>query len=402
MQCSYFQQGICRSCSQLDKPYHQTVTTKHHALAALFPDVRIQDFRISEAAGARIRARIAISGSIAAPEFGFLDQTRKLVAVDQCPLHHPRINGLIESLKPLIAEYRLHPWSVTTGKGELRHIIVTVSPLDGRMMLQFVLRSREAVDRIRSLWRCHRDNVLSSVDVLSVNLQPGRTSQLTGDTEIPISDSSEFRILYQLSEDQTSTDSNEASAVGLYYGPQSFVQTNHAVATRLYCEARNILQSHGCTRVLDVYCGVGAFSLLAIGGQNQDGRGVSIHGFDISEDSIHCAQRSAVAIKNLETHFEVADAATCQATRTSFSTDSNGSAFDAVICNPPRRGLDEGVLQLLDRTPAPMVLYSSCNPMTLARDLVRLSGTYRFEQLTPFDMFPFSEHMEVLAVGFAR
>ena len=89
MKCVYHEQQICNSCTLLGLEYSQTLQQKTQTLTALFPDVAIGTFRgVSSPQGGRIRAKLAVSGSLDELQIGFFDDQQTVVPVDQCPLHH--------------------------------------------------------------------------------------------------------------------------------------------------------------------------------------------------------------------------------------------------------------------------------------------------------------------------
>ena len=140
MHCDFFQRDICRSCNLLELTYEQTIQQKLASLQQTFDKCHVHAFQTGTAAGSRIRARIAVAGTLDDLKLGFLNERRQLVAVDRCPLHHPAINQLLQRVKPLLAQYRLTPWSVESNQGELKHMILTCAPHSQRLMLQLVLR----------------------------------------------------------------------------------------------------------------------------------------------------------------------------------------------------------------------------------------------------------------------
>ncbi len=379
MQCSYFEQQICRSCQLLDQPYESTLRRKQAWITGLFPetDVRpvVPTVRVQ---GSRIRARLAVFGTLSQPQFGFLDQDRRIAAVDQCPLHHPQINRLITALPILVQDCGLTPYSMTDNRGEMKFVVITCSPTHDRLMLQLVLRSREAVDRVRRFWNVSGNEVLADVQVLSVNVQPVRSSLLNGTDEIGVSEIRRLPVRY----DSTT----------VLYGPQCFIQTNYEVALQLYRRAGRILLEEEISSLLDLYCGSGAFSLQAAASQ------IRVHGIDIVPDAVTSAQESAALNGFGISHYECLSDGVGGA-KTMLSMSAGGvDAPDAIICNPPRRGLDSATCRLLQDLKPRLLLYSSCNPETQCRDLRELSGSFRIRQIIPFDMFPFTKHLEVLAV----
>jgi 23S rRNA (uracil1939-C5)-methyltransferase len=139
--------------------------------------------------------------------------------------------------------------------------------------------------------------------------------------------------------------------------------------------------------VVDAYCGVGAFSLpLAAAGH-------TVLGLELQDGSIELARRNA-SLNGLE------DRCQFQAGPVADHLAAQLASAKAVVVDPPRKGLETAVRQVLIEQPVPRLLYLSCDPATLARDLKALSGEgpYRLESLQPFDFFPNTSHVETLAV----
>ncbi len=373
MHCEHFQSQRCRSCSLLDNTYTATLQHKQDVLTQLFPESRILPIvPCQDVAGSRIRAKLAVTGTLDNPQIGFFDDQQTLVAVDDCPLHHALINEFTQRLPSIIREARLTPYDMQTDRGELKFVVLTCSPTHQQLMVQFVLRSREAVDRIRSLWRRMRDAEQQSIAAMSVNVQPVRSSTITGAEEIPISDPTNLPIRFGDTE--------------LLFGPQSFLQTNYEIAAALYATAGRMLQEHAAENVLDLYCGVGAFSLTACSQTR------SVTGIDISNNAIACAEEAVRRNHRHNAQF------LCRSLDQFTASELTAHNFDTILCNPPRRGLDIASVTLIQTLKPRLLLYSSCNPVTLRRDLQLLDSDYHLNLLQPFDMFPFTHHFEVLAL----
>ncbi|MFO1000817.1 MAG: methyltransferase [Planctomycetaceae bacterium] len=378
MECVYHQQQICRSCTLLGLEYSQTLQQKLQTLAALFPDVAINPFHgVSSPAGGRIRARLAVSGSLEDLQVGFFDDQQRVVPVDQCPLHHSLINDSVPRVRQMIRTAKLSPYNPGADCGELKFVVLTCSPSHQQLMIQFVLRSKEAVDRIRSLWRRMPDHDRAGIAVISVNIQPARSSAISGREEVAISEVTMLPIRFNV---------GDSGNRDLLFGPQSFLQTNYEMATALYSAARRIIQASEAQRVLDLYCGVGAFSLTACSAEQ------SVLGIDISENAIACAVETVRRNALMNAEFQ------CRSLDCTSADQLTNTDFDTVICNPPRRGLDAASLAIILSIRPRQVLYSSCNPTSLQRDIKELSAKYQIIELTPFDMFPLTSHFEVLAL----
>ncbi|MEJ7593917.1 MAG: methyltransferase [Planctomycetaceae bacterium] len=373
MHCEYFQSQRCRSCSLLDKTYNATLQHKQDVLTQMFPELRILPFvPCQDVAGSRIRAKLAVTGTLDDPQIGFFDDQQTLVSVDNCPLHHELINEFTQRLPFIIRDTRLMPYDMQTDRGELKFVVLTCSPTHQQLMVQFVLRSREAVDRIRSLWRRMGDLEEQPIAVMSVNLQPVRSSTITGTEEIPISEPANLPIRFGDTE--------------LLFGPQSFLQTSYEIAAALYAAAGRMLQQHAAENVLDLYCGVGAFSLTACS------QARSVTGIDISRNAIDCADEAARRNHRHNSQF------LCRSLDQFKASELTTHNFDTIVCNPPRRGLDTASVTLIQTLRPRLLLYSSCNPVTLRRDIQLLDSDYQLNLLQPFDMFPFTHHCEVLTL----
>ncbi|MCA9084616.1 MAG: methyltransferase domain-containing protein [Planctomycetaceae bacterium] len=376
MFCRYFRDNLCRSCSLLNSTLSDSLRQKEQSLQALFPDVDcIQPVRSSGTAeGSRIRAKLAIAGTADAPLVGFPGANGTHVPVDDCPLHHPLIRRFTEQLPQLIRDYRLTPFDVATNRGELKFVLVTCSPTHQQLMVQWIVRSRECIDRLKKLWQ-HKDPSLN-LTVMCASLQPLRTSLMQGTDDTWLSDVKHLPVTY--------------GQRTVLYSPHSFIQTNYFAALDLYSTAADVLKHHNSQSLLDLYCGVGAFSLSCCEPH------MKCVGIEINESSVACAQEAA-RLNELPLLTFIPYDATASKTSLAQATGIQCEAWDAVICNPPRRGLDSSVVDLLQDLQPKLILYSSCNPQTLARDFRLLPG-YRIERLSPFDMFPFTTHMEVLCV----
>lgn len=167
--------------------------------------------------------------------------------------------------------------------------------------------------------------------------------------------------------------------------PRSFFQVNHKQAETLYETALEFANLKETDNVADIYCGAGTISLAAAQ------KCAFVTGVEIVEDAVKDARRNA-EVNGLsdKTKFYAGDAAEV------YGKIYKKQRFDCVIVDPPRKGMDVKVVNALLAAPPERIVYVSCNPATLARDIKLLTaeGVFKFEKAVPVDMFPMTEHVE--------
>lgn len=380
LDCAHFTVGECRSCTWLGRGYDDQLAAKDHAVRTLLGAAHgtaglVWDPPVaSRPDGFRNKAKMVVAGTADAPTLGILDPTGNGVDLRDCALHTTGIIAALPHLAAFVTLAELAPYDVASDlpvaqRGELKHLLVTESP-DGELMVRFVARSTSTESRIRKHLPRLREQ-LPQLRVATLNIQPDHRAVLEGEREIVLTDADTLPM--------------RLNGVTLHLRPRSFFQTNTDVASTLYREAQAWVASLAPARVVDLYCGVGGFALHLAA----DGR--EVIGIEISADAIASAERSrdhAALPGNV--HFEVGDA-------TAPDHAALLAEADLVVVNPPRRGLGTDLARRLEESGARHVLYSSCNPETLARDLADLTS-YTVVRGRLLDMFPQTPHAEVLVL----
>ncbi|NRD26215.1 23S rRNA (uracil(747)-C(5))-methyltransferase RlmC [Frigoribacterium sp. VKM Ac-2836] len=385
MQCDYFDAGLCRSCTLLDRPYPVQVAEKEvrvrdllgerHAPAAWLPTMTGPE------SGFRNKAKMVVGGTIDEPTLGILDGRGQGVDLRGCGLHTAGIQAVLPTLAAFVTRARLLPYDVPKRRGEAKYVHVTESPT-GELMVRFVLRSEQALPRLRAElpWLLE---ILPQVVVVSVNLLPEHKAVLEGTDEIV------------LTERETLT--MGLGRVDLQLRPQSFFQTNTAIAAGLYAQAAEWVDELDPASVWDLYCGVGGFALhVARPGDGRTSRHGhrEVTGIETSEEAVASARGSARRAGLDHVRFAADDA-------TRFATTASAGPGTAppelVIVNPPRRGIGATLAGWLEGSGVEHVVYSSCNPVTLASDLDAMPS-YDVVAVRLFDMFPQTPHLEAMAL----
>ncbi len=325
----------------------------------------------------RTKAKLVVGGTPRRPTLGTLDHERAGVDLPTCRIQHPAINSAIPALKRIIRALRLQPYDITQKRGELKYIHINVGT-DDALMLRFVLRSRERLNDVRAALGLIR-TLIPSARVISANIHPRHEATLEGPDEIILT--------------KRKTVPLSVGDVELLVGPRSFVQTNTHVAGELYRQvsiwaALALPSGEAPHSMWDLYCGVGGFALSCAA------RGFEyVTGVELSHEAIASAREAAKAagIGRKRSDFLAADATEWARTRDALAQP------DVVVVNPPRRGIGSDLANWINESSVPRLVYSSCNPLTLAQDLEAMPA-YRATQARLFDMFPHTSHAEVAVV----
>ncbi|MFC5731649.1 MULTISPECIES: 23S rRNA (uracil(747)-C(5))-methyltransferase RlmC [Nocardioides] len=376
LDCGHFDAGRCRSCAWLGRAYDDQLAGKQAVTRELVdrPGLRWLPPVVSRPEGFRNKAKMVVAGSVDTPTLGILDPVGGGIDLRDCALHTPGIVAALPVLGALVTRAGLTPYDVTssapvTQRGELKHVLVTEAP-SGRLMVRLVVRSTATEARVRKHlpWLTAE---LPPLRVVTLNVQPEHRAVLEGDREIVLTEADTLPM--------------QVNGLTLHLRPRSFFQTNTEVAAALYRQARDWVADLAPRRVVDLYCGVGGFALhLAAAGR-------TVTGIEISADAIASAERSRdEAALPGELRFVVGDA-------TAPEHAALIDEADLVVVNPPRRGLGPELSRRIEESGPPHVLYSSCNPQTLARDLADLAS-YAPVRAQVLDMFPQTPHSEVLVL----
>jgi 23S rRNA (uracil747-C5)-methyltransferase len=369
MECAYYDRGVCRSCELMGVPYPVQLAGKvaeARALLAAWPDTVWRDAVPSVESSFRNKAKMVVGGSVDAPTLGILDAEQRGTDLRECGVLAAGLRVAMPTIAAFITRARLEPYDIPARRGELKNVLLTESP-DGELMVRFVLRSTEALARIRK----HADELraaLPQIAVLTVNLQPEHKAVLEGDEELVLSEADTLAM--------------RTGDVVLHLRPGGFFQTNTAIAAGLYAQAAEWLDAVAPRTVWDLYCGVGGFALQLAG------PGREVVGIETSAAAIDSARLSAAEAGIRGVSFEVGDAG---------AFARGAPTPDAVVVNPPRRGLGAEFAMFLDGHGPETVVYSSCNPVTLARDLAAMPS-YDVVEARLFDMFPQTRHAEVMTL----
>ena len=404
--CRLHRSGTCRSCPHQGMPLDLQLTRKQQRVAQMLaaaPNPVPADAWLPPVASAperfRNKAKMVVSGRAAAPVLGILGPDGG-IDLRSCPLHMSAIEDALPVLSRAVSRLGIGPYDVDARRGELKHLLVTASP-DGDLMVRWVLRSHRHVEQLHdALPELRRE--LPTLAVMSANIQPVHQAIIEGEEEIILTDDVPWgdRLLMRLRLPElgvsgSGADGTEAGRTGragraagsellLFLPTRSFFQTNTGVAERLYATAAHWAQDlDRQAEVWDLFCGVGGFALALAGS------GRRVRGVEVSAPAIRGARESAalMGLSSQNVRFETGDARILD--------PGGGASPDLLVVNPPRRGIGAELAKRIESSETARVLYSSCNPVSLAADLEAMPSL-RVRRAQLFDMFPHTDHAEVL------
>jgi 23S rRNA (uracil1939-C5)-methyltransferase len=302
----------------------------------------------------------------------YIPDTHKVTDASACAVHPRPVNHIVEFLKEAIARLNIPPYDEERDTGLLRYIDIRYSLWSHQALLTLVTRHMhfpQVRELIRELDR--RFPFLCGI-VQNIHDKPGNA--IWGDRFYPL---------------------RGKDALIEKFGPlrlsipvSAFSQANPPVAQKLYDLVLRWAQLGGEEIALDLYCGIGPIAL------HLAGRAKLVVGIDDNPGAITVAKENARRNGYHNTRFFAGDAAEKLKEAT-----ANFARIDVVVVNPPRKGLSPEAFASLLATQAPRLIYVSCEPTTLARDLDRfVQAGYHVHQVQSFDMFPQTDQVETVAL----
>lgn len=384
--CKYFNLGVCQSCQWLPIDYSQQLLDKQHWCAQQLPNIPEalwQPIFASKPQAFRNKAKMVVTGTWQTPVLGIVDRDFKGTDLTECLLYPPEILQTFALIKDWIRQCRLQPYDIAKRKGELKYVLLTLSQSTGELMLRLVLRSKSELPSIQSTLSSLQQ-LCPKLSVISVNIQPQPAAIVEGAEEILLTENASLTMWL--------------NGLPMHLKPQSFFQTNDEVAAGLYRQAQGWLEHIQPKALWDLFCGVGGFALHAakvVEGQ--------IVGIEVSKQAIDSASLSAKELGFANCQFRAlkADEFALHKNRKDNQNNHDTDLFDlpdAVIVNPPRRGIGEPLCEFLNQAKSVQwLIYSSCNPTSLDKDLA-LMPEFEVQQARVFDMFAHSAHAEVIVL----
>ena len=366
----------CGGCQYQGMDYEKQLNKKHREVKELLgsfgkvePVIGMQEpFHYRNKVNAtfqRLKNGTVISGA-------YQQGTHSVVKIDECQIEDKIADGIIYDIRGMLRSFKIKVYDEDSGYGLLRHVLVRRGFRTGEVMVVLVLASPILPSKnnfVKALRKEHPE-----ITTIIANVNNRNTSMVLGDKQ---------QILYGKGyiEDVLCGKTFRIS-------PKSFYQVNPIQTEVLYNKAIEFAGLTGKERVIDAYSGIGTIGMVA---SDNAGEVISV---ELNGDAVRDAVFNAKQNKVKNIRFYKEDAGDFMV-----KMASHKEKADVVFMDPPRSGSDKKFLDSLLRLRPKKVVYISCNPETLARDLKHLTGNgYRIKEIQPVDMFPSTGHVEAVCL----
>jgi len=300
------------------------------------------------------------------------EKSHRIVPVESCLIEDKKADEIILSIRGLLRSFKIRPYHEDTGYGLLRHVMIRTGRMTGQIMVVLVLASPIMPSKnnfVKALLKLHPE-----ITTIVVNINDRDTSMVLGERE---------QIIYGKGYIE-----DELCGRRFRISPGSFYQVNPLQAEKLYRKAIDYAELTGKETVIDAYCGTGTIGIVAAE------KAARVIGVELNPDAVRDARNNARCnrVENIE--FYQNDAG-----KFLVNMAEQGMKADVILMDPPRSGSSEEFLDAVVKLSPGKVVYVSCNPDTLVRDLKYLKQKgYMVKRCAAVDMFPFTEHVEAVVM----
>ena len=369
----------CQSCALLSWKYEAQLISKFKRVVdalAVYPNLSGTDlsrvWEAPEALGYRASAKLVVARKRGKAQVGLYRRgSHDVVDIPECPLHHPLINRIAAAVREELDRRNISAYDVNHRRGLLRYVLIRVSPTYDKAMVTFVTSERNFTE-VTHLAKWLQRKVPEVISVhQNVNSSSGNV--IIGRETLKVLGTPDLIDL--------------VGDVRLRLGPTSFLQVHHVQAARIYSLVRDWCDLQAGESALDLYCGVGGISLHLASKAHQ------VLGIETIAEAVRHAQANAKMNGFNNCKFVAGDVEAILEDDLPLT-----GKLGAVVVNPPRSGCTPQVLKAVAQMQPRTLVYVSCHPDSLARDLSLLvEQGFRVEQIQPVDMFPQTPHIENVA-----
>ena len=374
----------CGGCNLRHIKYQETLKMKQNAVQSLVNKALKTKVEVKETIGMenpfhyRNKAQYPIGvNKEGEPVIGvFAQRTHEVIPMENCLIQNPKSEEIAKTILQFIKDNKISVYNEKTGKGLFRHIVIKVGVKTNQIMCILVVNGKsipkeaQLVEELTSKFPQIK-SIVKNINMKNTNVILGKENvdiYGTGYIEDILGEYT-FRI-----------------------SPLSFYQVNPVQAEKLYNLGVKMAQITKQDTVFDLYCGIGTITLF------MSKYAKKVYGIEIVEEAIEAAKENA-KINNVDnTEFYAGDVEVVL----DDLINNKGISADIVMFDPPRKGLDRNSINNILKIKPKKIVYISCNPATLIRDLTFFEDQYDIKTIVPVDMFPFTSHVECVSVLYLK
>ncbi|MBC2324158.1 23S rRNA (uracil(1939)-C(5))-methyltransferase RlmD [Listeria booriae] len=369
----------CGGCQLQHLSYGGQLRMKQKQVAQVMKRIGKQDVEVLPTLGMenpwnyRNKAQVPVgfvNGRLVA---GFYQQrSHQIIDMNTCLIQQEENNEVIQTARAIFAKYHVEPYDETTRKGVLRHLMTRFATTTGELMLVIVTTKLNFPNKAEIMAELQQS--IPELTSLVQNVNTANTNVIFGEQTVVLA-GREYIM-------------DTIHGISFAISARSFYQVNPEQTEILYAEALKLAGLTGEETVIDAYCGIGSISLCLAKEAKH------VYGVEIVPQAIEDARANAKLNKMDNVTFAVG-----KAEEVIPDWFKQGIKADVLVVDPPRKGCDDALLQTILKMKPKRVVYVSCNPATLARDMLVLTeGGYEAKMVQPVDMFPQTTHVECVTV----
>lgn len=370
----------CGGCSLRHIKYNETLKIKQNALQSLVNKTLENKLKVEETLGMdkpyhyRNKAQYPIGlNKEGKPVIGvFANRTHEIIPIETCYIQNKQSEEIAKYIFNFLVNHKIKVYDEKSGKGLVRHIVTKIGIKTNEVMCIIVINGNELpYEDILVNELTHKfENIKSIIK----NINTKNTNVILGNENINLYGNGYIKdilgdFIFKIS-------------------PMSFYQVNPVQAEKLYNIGVKLADISKNDIVFDLYCGIGTISLFMSKFAKE------VYGVEIVEEAIVAAKENACINNVTNTKFIAGDVEKVL----DDLVNVKKIIPDIIMLDPPRRGLDNTSIENIRKVSPKKVVYISCNPATLVRDLAKLEDIYNIKSIKPVDMFPFTSSVECCAV----
>ena len=376
--CSTYKR--CGGCNLRHIKYEETLKMKQNAVQSLVNKTLINKLKVQETVGMenpfhyRNKAQYPVGiNKNGEPIIGvFANRTHEVIPMEKCLIQNQQSEKIAKHILQFIKENKISIYDEKTGKGLFRHVVIKVGIKTKQIMCILVINGKTIPQEQKLI----QDLITKFPEIKTIvkNINIKNTNVILGQENINIYGEGYIEDI-----------------LGEYtfkISPLSFYQVKPVQAEKLYNLGVEMAQISKKDTVFDLYCGIGTISLFMAKYAKK------VYGIEIVNEAVEMPKENAKSnnIKNAEFYAGDVEIVLDEL------INKQGIKADIVMFDPPRKGLDKNSINNILKIKPKKIVYISCNPATLIRDLAMFEETYEIKNIVPVDMFPFTSHVECVSL----